>query len=108
MLVWVNARYETPTNYCSGSKSLFIYRPIVYVRLHPRLGGRTEMTAPPPSPSSVQQAYSIDRFAMLFDIGRSKVYEEIRAGRLKTKKAGARTLITHEDALAWLAALPSR
>jgi excisionase family DNA binding protein len=55
-----------------------------------------------------QLAYSVDRFGLLFNIGRSTIYEEIRAGRLKARKAGARTLIAHEDAIAWLNALPTR
>jgi excisionase family DNA binding protein len=55
-----------------------------------------------------QQAYSVENFGQVFNIGRSMIYEEIRAGRLKARKAGARTLITHEDAMAWLNALPTR
>jgi excisionase family DNA binding protein len=55
-----------------------------------------------------QQAYSVEHFGVAFSIGRSTIYEEIRAGRLKARKAGARTLIAHEDAMAWLHALPTR
>jgi hypothetical protein len=64
-------------------------------------------TALLPTPD-FQHAYSVDRFGRLFNIGRSMIYEEIRAGRLKVRKAGARTLIAHEDAMAWLNALPTR
>jgi hypothetical protein len=53
-------------------------------------------------------AFSIQEFCAAFSIGRSKVFEEIRAGRLKARKAGARTLIANEDALEWLNALPAR
>jgi excisionase family DNA binding protein len=53
-------------------------------------------------------AYSIANFGRFFSIGRSTIYEEIRSGRLKIHKAGARTLISHDDAIAWLNALPTR
>lgn len=53
-------------------------------------------------------AYSVASFGQSFGVGRSTIYEEIRAGRLKIRKAGARTLITHDDAMAWLNALPER
>jgi excisionase family DNA binding protein len=39
-------------------------------------------------------------------IGRSKIYEEIQAGRLKAVKCGARTLIPYASGQAWLDALP--
>lgn len=52
------------------------------------------------------QAYSIEAFCERFGLGRSKTYEEIRLGRLKIRKVGARTLIAHEDAIAWFNALP--
>lgn len=51
-------------------------------------------------------AYPIDDFAEALGIGRSKVYEEIRDGRLRAKKLGNRTLITAIDAHAYLDALP--
>lgn len=55
---------------------------------------------------STTQAYSIEAFCERFGLGRSKTYEEIRLGRLKIRKVGTRTLIAHEDALAWFDALP--
>lgn len=56
--------------------------------------------------SNPPQAYSIEAFCKRFGLGRSKTYEEIRLGRLKIRKVGARTLIAHEDAIAWFNALP--
>ena len=49
-----------------------------------------------------RMAYSIRRFCELFDVGRSFVYNEIKAKRLRKTKAGGRTLITRGDALRWL------
>jgi excisionase family DNA binding protein len=39
-------------------------------------------------------------------VSRTTIYQEIRAGRLKAKKCGAKTLLTYESGQAWLAALP--
>lgn len=39
-------------------------------------------------------------------ISRSKIYEEIAAGRLKAKKSGSKTLVTYASGQAWLDALP--
>jgi hypothetical protein len=58
--------------------------------------------------STTPVAYSVDKFVRAFNVGRTTVYEEIRAGRLKARKAGARTLIAHEDGVAWLNSLPTR
>jgi len=46
--------------------------------------------------------YSVARFAEAMDIGRSTIYEEIRAGRLKVLKIGARTIITDTAAKNYL------
>jgi len=39
-------------------------------------------------------------------IGKTKAYEEIRAGRLRTVKCGRATLILADDFDSWLKALP--
>jgi hypothetical protein len=67
---------------------------------------RATLARIPTTLAPLKQAYSVGTFCLAFDIGRSKVFEEINAGRLKAHKAGARTLIAHEDAVAWLNALP--
>jgi excisionase family DNA binding protein len=51
-------------------------------------------------------AYPIDDFAEAVGVGRSKIYEEIRAGRLHAKKLGSRTLITAQAASDYLSQLP--
>jgi hypothetical protein len=55
---------------------------------------------------SASQAHSVGEFCNLYGIGRTRAYAEIASGRLKARKVGARTIITAEDARAWLAALP--
>jgi excisionase family DNA binding protein len=51
-------------------------------------------------------AYPINAFAKALGVGRSKIYEEIRDGRLQAKKLGSRTLITAQAASDYLSRLP--
>jgi hypothetical protein len=51
-------------------------------------------------------AYSLVNFASRHGISRSKVYGEIRAGRLTARKIGDRTIILAEDGKAWRENLP--
>jgi hypothetical protein len=51
-------------------------------------------------------AYSITELTQMAAVGRSFLYDEIKAGRLIVRKAGRRSLILAEDASAWLASLP--
>jgi excisionase family DNA binding protein len=55
----------------------------------------------------VRVAYSIEEAGEAAGVGRSYVFEEIRAGRLIARKAGRRTLIAAEDLMAWLKNLPT-
>ena len=54
------------------------------------------------APTRAKLAYSIHEFCEDAGIGKTKVYEEIAAGRLKAKKVGSRTLITAESRQVWL------
>jgi hypothetical protein len=51
-------------------------------------------------------AFDIDNFCKWADIGRSHLYAEVKKGRLKLTKCGRKSLVTVEDAKAWLASLP--
>jgi hypothetical protein len=51
-------------------------------------------------------AYSIAELTQISGVGRSFLYEEIKAGRLIVTKAGRRSLVLHGDAMAWLTSLP--
>ncbi len=53
-----------------------------------------------------KRALSIREFCSRYSVGRTKAYAEISSGRLQAVKLGRRTLVTEEDAEAWLAALP--
>ena len=56
--------------------------------------------------ANVRLAYPIDDLADAIGIGRTKIYAEINAGRLRAKKLGSRTLVTTAAALAYLDTLP--
>lgn len=53
-------------------------------------------------------AYSIPQFCQVCAVGRTFVYDEIKAGRLHCLKAGRRTLIDATEARRWVASLPSQ
>jgi hypothetical protein len=57
--------------------------------------------------SEPKNAFSIQEFCRRNNVGRTKVYAEIGAGRLKARKIGTKTVVMAEDETAWLAALPS-
>jgi excisionase family DNA binding protein len=46
-------------------------------------------------------AISVAEFCEIFSIGRSTFYEEVKAGRLKVRKVGVRTLVPSAEAQAW-------
>jgi hypothetical protein len=51
-------------------------------------------------------AYSIQELSKLSGLGRTFLYDEIKAGRLIVSKAGRRSIVLHGDAANWLAGLP--
>jgi hypothetical protein len=51
-------------------------------------------------------AHSLSDFCERYGVGRTKAYDEIKAGRLKARKNGRSTIISDDDAKAWLANLP--
>ncbi len=52
-------------------------------------------------------AYSIPEAVAVSGISRSRLYLEIKAGRLRAVKSGKRTLITADDLRAFIATLPT-
>lgn len=51
-------------------------------------------------------ALTVNEFCNRYSIGRNLFYDEVKAGRLRTRKAGRRTLVLATDAAAWAHALP--
>lgn len=58
------------------------------------------------APNSQPMAYTVNQALAIANCGRTKFYEEITAGRIKTKRLGRRVLIRAEDLKAWLDSLP--
>lgn len=52
-------------------------------------------------------ALTVAEFQRRYQLGHTKVYEEIKGGRLRAVKAGTRTLILKRDARAWERSLPA-
>jgi excisionase family DNA binding protein len=52
-------------------------------------------------------AHSIEDTAQHAKCGRTTIYAAIKAGKLKARKIGRRTIILDEDLRGWLAALPT-
>jgi excisionase family DNA binding protein len=62
----------------------------------------TDITVAPTEPLAV----GITDAIRLSGVGRSTIFDEIKAGRLKARKAGRRTLILRDDLKAWLNSFP--
>jgi hypothetical protein len=57
--------------------------------------------------SDAQLVYTVEQVMRLAAIGRTKLYEERNAGRLRTVKRGVRTLILHDDLMFWIGTWPA-
>jgi excisionase family DNA binding protein len=57
--------------------------------------------------STTPLAYSIPEACALTGVGRTTIYKAIRAGRLRARKLGTRTLILDEDLRRCLETLPA-
>ena len=51
-------------------------------------------------------AYTIDEVTAITGLGRTSIYEFLKSGRLKARKAGKRTLVLAADLAAFIDALP--
>jgi len=47
-------------------------------------------------------AYTVEEAAAVVGVGRDLLYDEIRTGRLRSKKAGSRRVIARHHLLEWL------
>ncbi len=56
--------------------------------------------------SQTKAAMTVDEFCGWASIGRSKFYQEVNEGRIKLRKIGRKSIVTVNDADAWLANLP--
>ena len=71
---------------------------------------RSRLSAAAPAGSDVAQteprperlAYTVEEAALVVGVGRDLLYDEIRTGRLRSKKAGSRRVIAKHHLLEWL------
>jgi excisionase family DNA binding protein len=66
---------------------------------HPTLPGNR----PPNRPQVERRAYRIDEFCAAFGLGRTKVYELIKTGKLRTVLVGGRRLVPRDAGEALIA-----
>ncbi len=53
----------------------------------------------------MSELLTINDFAKVTNLGRTRIYELLKRGEVKAVKIGRRTLIRREDADAWIASL---
>jgi hypothetical protein len=58
------------------------------------------------SSEQILRAFGIEEFCRRYSVGRTTAYAEMKAGRLRRRKVGKRSIIAQEDAEAWLHGLP--
>jgi excisionase family DNA binding protein len=61
----------------------------------PELSGR-------PRAATERLAYTVEEAADVVGVGRDLLYDEIRTGRLRSKKAGARRVVARHHLVEWL------
>jgi hypothetical protein len=59
------------------------------------------------NPHELKLCFTIDEFVRASRIGRTKVYEALKEGRLAAIKSGCRTLILESSAREFLSSLPA-
>ena len=67
----------------------------------------TASTASPADQTITGGAMTVDQFCKWGCIGRTKLYAEVKAGRIPLRKLGSKTIILRADAEAWLSSLPT-
>lgn len=58
--------------------------------------------------TALRICYSIQEFAEMTGLGRTRTFEEIKIGRLRAFKSGRRTLISYQELNRWMAELESQ
>lgn len=70
------------------------------------MGHKERMDRLSTSDSPPALAMSVEDIATRSALGRSFLYQEIKAGRLRARRAGTRLVVLVADAEAWLETLP--
>lgn len=69
---------------------------------------KEQFSAPVVHPATTKVALTVNEFLSIANIGRTKFYAEVKAGRIKVLKLGTKTLVPATEPAAWLARLPQK
>jgi len=61
--------------------------------------------AAPATTTLARRARTVKQFCADYGVGKTLTYAEIKAGRLRARKVGFKTLILHQDSEAWARSL---
>jgi len=61
--------------------------------------------AAPATTTLARRARTVKQFCVDYGVGKTLTYAEIKAGRLRARKVGSKTLILHKDSEAWAGSL---
>jgi hypothetical protein len=66
-------------------------------------------SSPPTDPPVVTSggAMTVSEFCNWARVGRTKLYDEVKAGRLKLRKIGTKSIVIRSEGEAWLHSLPT-
>lgn len=64
-------------------------------------------TTPSLEPATTGGAMSIDQFCQYACVGKTKVYDEVKSGRLQLRKIGSKSVVFRSEADRWLCSLPT-
>jgi hypothetical protein len=103
--------YGNPHSYSTRFVSILGIAERQYTQAFPVTGvqpvtASTSQIIPATTEPKPPVAYSIPEAARAASIGTTKLRNEIRAGRLRVRKLGKRSIITTSDLEKWAAALP--
>jgi hypothetical protein len=75
----------------------------------PDLTSNSVTSSRPPAdlPASTGGAMTVAQFCNWASIGRTKLYAEVKAGRIKLRKIGSKSVVLRSEGEAWLHALPT-
>ena len=65
------------------------------------------MSKSSPYDDDIREAFSPAAFCRAYSVGMTFTYQLIKDGKLRARKAGAKTLILRKDAESWASSLPA-
>jgi hypothetical protein len=74
----------------------------------PDLTSNSVASSRPPAdlPATSGGAMTVSEFCKWASVGRTKLYAEVKAGRIKLRKIGSKSVVIRSDGEEWLRSLP--